>query len=118
MGLELKNVWNVEDEFKDVITAVVDAVAGESAPRRQFSDPVYEAAQNVAVAYRSGHAVYKDYSWCVDKNADEAITALVEAVVDDAPRGPYGEAVYEAARKFGRSVWALKAVLPLQTSRH
>ena len=99
MGLELKNVWNVEDEFKDVITAVVDAVAGESAPRRPFRDPVYKAAQSLAVAYRSGHAVHKGNYWCVDKHADEAITTLVETVVGGSAHGGlYREAVYEAAR--------------------
>jgi hypothetical protein len=66
MTLELKQVWNVTKELKDAVTALGDAVAGE-APRRPYSEPVYEAAQNVAVAYQSGHAVYKDNHWCVDK---------------------------------------------------
>jgi hypothetical protein len=98
MGLELKNVWNVEDEFKDVITAVVDAVAGESAPRRLFGDLVHKA-QSVAVAYRSGHAVHKGNYWCVDKDADEVITALVKTVVGESAHGGlYDEAVYDAAQ--------------------
>ena len=67
--------------------------------RRPFSDLANEAAQNVAVAYRSGHTVHKDNYWCVDKDADEAITALVETVIGDSAHGGlYGEAVDEAAQ--------------------
>ena len=101
MTLELKEVWNVEEEFKDAITALVDAAAGERVPRRPFNDLVYGAAQNVAVAYQSEHAVHKGNYWCVDKNTEEAIRALVETVFGESARGGlYGEAVYEAAKNF------------------
>ena len=102
MTLELKEEFeNVEEEFKDAITALVDAAAGERVPRRPFNDLVYGAAQNVAVAYQSEHAVHKGNYWCVDKNTEEAIRALVETVFGESARGGlYGEAVLEAAKNF------------------
>ena len=98
MILEIKDVCEAEEEFEDAITALVDAAAGERVPRRPFNDLV-NGAQNVAVAYRAGHTVRKGNYWCVDKDADEAITALVETVIGDSAHGGlYGEAVDEAAQ--------------------
>ena len=51
-------------------------------------------------AFQAG-AVYQDFHWLVDKNADDAITALVDALVgENVPRGPYNEDIYEAVAKF------------------
>ena len=115
MILEIKDVCEAEEEFEDAITALVDAAAGERAPPRPFSDLANEAAQNVAVAYRAGHTVRKDNYWCVDKDADEAITALVETVVGDSAHGGlYGEAVDEAAQNLTKSLraFSLKSSRP------
>jgi hypothetical protein len=47
----------------------------------------------------------------VNKNQDDAIAGLVDAVVGrELPRAPYGEHVYKAARKVADACQALKAV--------
>jgi hypothetical protein len=109
MALELRGVsWFVDKEFDFAITDLVNAAVGENMPRMRHSgnDRVYEAARNMAEAYQTGQAVYKDDHWLVDENFQEAITALVFAVRENAPCGPYSDQVYEAARNVAEAYQA------------
>jgi hypothetical protein len=48
-----------------------------------------------------------DVTWFVDKEFEEAITALVDAVVGlNTPRGPYSEPVFKAARNVAEAYLA------------
>ena len=48
-----------------------------------------------------------DVTWFVDKEFEEAITALLDAVVGlNTPRGPYSEPVFKAARNVAEAYLA------------
>jgi hypothetical protein len=97
--------------YKNALTALGLAVVGQRMPREPYSKPIKDAAWNLVEAYRSGQAVYKHNQWLVDKNFDDAITALVDAAVDqNVPRGPYSEHVYDAARNVVESYKDAEAV--------
>ena len=109
MALELRGVrWFVDKEFDFAIEDLVNAAVGENMPRTWYSgnDRVCEAARNMAEAYQAGQAVYKDGHWLVDENFQEAITALVFAVRENPPCGPYSDQVYEAARNVAEAYQA------------
>ena len=113
MALELRGVrWFVDKEFDFAIEDLVNAAVGDNMPRIRYSgnDRVCEAARNMAQAYQAGQVVYKDGHWLVDENFQEAITALVFAVRENAPCGPYSDQVYEAAWKVAEACKALEAV--------
>jgi hypothetical protein len=96
----------VETIYKHAVAALVVAVAGQKVPREPYSQPIKDAAWNLVKAFKAG-AVYEDFDWLVDKNADDAITALVEALVgENVARGPYSDDVYWAVAKF---VYAYRA---------
>lgn len=112
MTLEIRGItWSVDKEFEDAITTLVIAAVGVNAAvgdnvagRWYRGSHVYQAAWDVAEAYQAGQAVYKDDSWVVDKNFDDAITALVYHVIrTNVPRGPYSGQVYEAARNIAEA---------------
>jgi hypothetical protein len=69
----------VETIYKHAIASLVVAVAGQKVPREPYSQPIKDAAENLVEAFKAG-AIYEDFDWRVDKNADDAITALVEAL--------------------------------------
>ena len=101
----------VETIYKHAIAVLVVAVAGEKLPCEPYSKPIKDAAGNLVEAFQAG-AVYQDFHWLVDKNADDAITALVDALVgENVPRGPYNEDIYEAVAKF---VYAYRAGQEMQ----
>ena len=82
----------VDTIYKHAIAALVVAVAGQKLSRGPYSLPIKEAAWNLVKAFKAAEAVYKDCYWLVDKKADDAITALVEALVgQNVARGPYSE---------------------------
>jgi hypothetical protein len=101
----------VETIYKHAIAAVVVAVAGQRVPREPYSRPIKDAAENLVEAFKAGQAVYNN-QWLVDKNFDDGIAALVDALVgENGPRGPYSEDVYEAVAKF---VYAYRAGQEMQ----
>src|ERR1700730_4541499 len=85
MTLEIRSVtWSVDDELDDAITALVRAVVPDYVPFSEYvyhGETVLATARNIAEAYKSGQAVYKDDCWLIDTNFDDAITALVRTVV-------------------------------------
>ena len=104
----------VETIYKHAIASLVVAVAGQKVPREPYSRPIKDAAENLVEAFKAG-AVYEDFDWRVDKNADDAITALVEALVgENVARGPYSDDVYDAVAKF---VYAYRAGQEMQNCR-
>jgi hypothetical protein len=89
----------VEKLYKNALTELVFAVVGQKLPREPYSEPIKDAAWNLVEAFQAGQAVHKDDYQFVDKNFDDAITALVDAAVgQNVPSGPYSEHVYDAAR--------------------
>ena len=129
MTLEITSVtWSVDDELDDAITALVRTVVPHYVPFSEYvyhGEKVLATARNIAEAYKSGQAVYKDDCWLIDTNFDDAITALIDVVVGEKarhtrlagiehgaepsptalPRGPYSEPVYEAARNVAETSW-------------
>jgi hypothetical protein len=131
MTLEVRSVtWSVDDELDDAITTLVRTVVPDYKSFNEYTchgEEVLATARNVAEAFKSGRAVYKDGQWLVEASFDDAITELIHTVVDETarqtrlagkeyssdrsatalPAGPYSEHVYAAARKvaetFGRS---------------
>ena len=97
----------VDTIYEHAIAALVAAVVGQKLSREPYSEPIKEAAWNLVTAFKAG-AVFKDnYLWLVDKKADDAITALVEALVgENVAPGPYSDDVYWAVAKF---VYAYRA---------
>src|SRR4029077_14197118 len=90
----------VETIYKHAIASLVVAVAGREVPREPYSEPIKDAAANLVEAFKAG-AVREYFDWRVDENADDAITALVEALVgENVARGPYSDDVYGAVEKF------------------
>jgi hypothetical protein len=91
--------------YKYAVAELVVAVAGQKPPCGWHnSGPIIEAGRKLMEAYQAGQAVYKDDCAVVGKNYDDAIAALVGAIVgQDVPRGPYSEHVYEAARNVAES---------------
>ena len=97
----------VDTIYEHATAALVGAVAGQKLSREPYSEPIKDAAWNLVNAFKAG-AVFKDnYLWVVAKNADDAITALVEALVGkNVARGPYSDDIYWAVAKF---VYAYRA---------
>jgi len=96
----------VDTIYRQAVAKLVVAVAGQKVPREPYSKPIKGAGLNLAKAFEAG-AVYESPHWLVDKNADDAITALVDALVgENVARGPYSDDIYRAVAKF---VYAYRA---------
>jgi hypothetical protein len=114
----------VDKNQDDAIAQLVDAVVGPEVQRAPYSELVYEAAGKLVDAYNAFLRFLlerapmtepliptrNDYK-LVNKNQDDAIAQLVDAVVGrEVPRAPYGELVYKAAGKLVDACEALYAV--------
>jgi hypothetical protein len=105
----------VDRIYEGATAALVAAVAKQKLFRGLYSEPIKEAAWNLAKAFKAGAVFEDNYLWVVDKKADDAITALVDALVgENAAVGPYSDDVYWAVAKF---VYAYRASQEMENCR-
>ena len=104
----------VDTVYKDAIVALVGAVVGKKPYCEPYSETIKDAAWNLVEDF-TARAVSKNSNWLVDEDADDAITALVDALVgENVAHGPYSDDVYRAVAKF---VHAYRAGQEMQNCR-
>ena len=84
----------VDKIYRHAIAKLVAAVAGQKATREPYSEAIIDRGLNLVKAFKI-EGRYDSPKWLIDEKADDAIAALVDALVgEEVARGPYDEDVY------------------------